>query len=71
MQRLQTCWADIPQAGNISKTVLHYIEGRVNIEVVMPLAALDTVESARQLRQQLRQAAANCEVIGKVDIYFS
>jgi cation diffusion facilitator family transporter len=71
MQRLQTCWAGIPQAGNITKTVLHYIEGRVNIEVIMPLATLDTVETAQQLRQQLNQATKDCDVIGKVDIYFS
>ena len=69
--QLLACWADIPQAGLISKTVLHYIEGKVNVEVIMPLTALDTVETARQLRQQLNHATATCKTIGKVDIYFS
>jgi Dimerisation domain of Zinc Transporter len=71
LQRLQTCWASIPQASLIKKTVLHYIEGRVNVEVIMPLSVFDSVESANQLRQQLNHAASHCEVIGKVDVYFS
>ena len=71
LQRLQTCWAGIPQANLIKKTILHYIEGKVNVEVIMPLSVFDSVESADQLRQQLNTAASHCEVIGKVDVYFS
>lgn len=71
LQRLQTCWADIPQAGLITKTVLHYIEGKVNVEVVMPLSSFDSVETANRLRDQLNAATSRCEVIGRVDVYFS
>lgn len=71
LQRLQTCWAGIPQTQHIKKTVLHYIEGKVNVEVVMPLAEFDSVETAHSLRKQLNEAASRCEVIGKVEVYFS
>jgi len=71
LQRLQTCWAGIPQASLIKKTILHYIEGKVDVEVIMPLSVFDSVESANQLRQQLNTSASHCEVIGKVDVYFS
>ncbi|MBI3188005.1 MAG: cation transporter [Gammaproteobacteria bacterium] len=71
LQRLQTCWVNIPQASHIQRTILHYIEGRVNVEVVLPLSVFDSVDSANQLRQQLNTAAAQCEVIGKVEVYFS
>ncbi|HEX5635858.1 MAG TPA: cation diffusion facilitator family transporter [Gammaproteobacteria bacterium] len=71
LQRLQTCWVNIPQASHIQRTILHYIEGRVNVEVILPLSEFDSVDSANQLRHQLNTAAAQCEVIGKVDVYFS
>lgn len=71
LQRLNTCWANIPQTNLIKKTVLHYIEGRVNVEVVLPLSVFDSIDTAHKLRDQLNRTASECGVIGKVEVYFS
>ena len=71
LRQLHTCWADIPQSALITKTVLHYIEGKVNVEVILPLTTFDSLENAHHLRQQLNRATEACESIGKVDVYFS
>lgn len=70
LNELKTRWKYIPQASHIHNTILHYIDGKVNVEVILPLSVVDSVPAALQLRDELRTAAAEYSVIRKIDVLY-
>jgi hypothetical protein len=38
---------------------LHYLAGRIDIEVVLPIASFSSLEQTEALKQQLQQAVSN------------
>lgn len=70
LRELQARWKYIPQASRIDETILHYIEGKVNVEVILPLGVVDSVPAAMQLRDELRTAAAEYTIIRKIDVLY-
>ena len=70
MQMLKSCWESVPLAGRVERVNLHYLEGRINVEVFLPLdAAMDT-DDARKIAASFADAAASREPIGKLDVFF-
>jgi divalent metal cation (Fe/Co/Zn/Cd) transporter len=70
LARLRPHWAAIPGADRIEKTTLHYLDGKVLIEVALPLAALGSLEAARQLSQSLAATAIHAPEVGSIRVYF-
>jgi cation diffusion facilitator family transporter len=69
-ERLNRYFAEIPQARLIEKMLLHYGQGRIDVELQLPLSAVATAEEARALAGRLAAAASADSEIGKVDVYF-
>ena len=67
---LQTCWKDIPQAQQQLDTTLHYLDGKINIELVLPLNIILSGADPEQLKQQIASASQTIGCIGSVDILY-
>jgi cation diffusion facilitator family transporter len=69
-KRLNNYFHDIPEARLIEHMTLHYLNRRVDIELLLPQDAVTHSTTARQLAQQLAAAVRNDRDIGKVDVYY-
>ncbi len=71
MIRLSRLWDTIPEAGLRHRTVLHYLNGKIDVEAYFPLSTCHgDVASARGLRDRLQAAAALDPVFNHVTLYF-
>jgi divalent metal cation (Fe/Co/Zn/Cd) transporter len=68
--RLKEAFRDIPAASGIERVVLHYVGGRLRVEVVLPLAAVAGSAEARQLADRLRAALAQDALIDALEVRF-
>ena len=69
--RLQERWRPLLDPNVIQSINLHYLSGKVDIELVVPLNRVDNLEQAQSLAQRLRQSAQDMEGIGRIQVYFS
>ncbi len=68
--RLDGYFKDIPQARAIEKITLHYIEGRVRVELWLPLSAVASSDEAATLTQRFRAAVQHDPQLAGVDVAF-
>ncbi|HEX20403.1 MAG TPA: cation transporter [Acidiferrobacteraceae bacterium] len=71
LQWLNNAFADIPGSRRIDKIVLHYINGKIDTEIFLPLDVLSTDTTAYSLKQQFSNAIKNDQRFGKVRVYFA
>ncbi len=59
LARLRQCWINIDAAQYIEEkeTVLHYLNGKIHVEVLLPLAHMADIEAARATAHALNQQA--------------
>jgi len=69
-RRLENYFRAIPEAQQIEHTTLHYLNGRIDIELLLPLTVVADVTRARQLARQFADAAKADKDIGKVKVNF-
>ena len=70
MTELKACWKDIPQTTELLGTTLHYLDGKINIEVVLPLHIIQSGTEPKQLNEKLNSASKQISCIGSVDILY-
>ncbi len=63
--------ADVPQARDIERMTLHYLNGRIHAELWLPLANFDDVAQARQVAAEIRQRLSDADEVEKIDVLFS
>jgi hypothetical protein len=68
LQRLDACWGSLPAAKSIA---LHYIDGRIDVDVELPLEAAGDRASAEALERAYRDAVADDALIAGVRLVFS
>ena len=69
-KRLNDYFRDIPEARLIEHMTLHYLNGRIDIELLFSQDAVSHSTSARQLALQFAAAVRNDRDIGNVDVHF-
>ncbi len=69
--KLHEAWSHLPYAQRIQKITLHYLQGKIYVDVYLPLAILSSGVSAEEIVSQLQQAAVKLSFIGGIKIYFS
>jgi cation diffusion facilitator family transporter len=69
-RRLNESFAGIPEAHLIEQMLLHYGQGRVDVELRLPLSAVATAEEGRALASRFAKAAMHDADIGKIEVYF-
>lgn len=68
--RLQEYWRDIPEASDISNIVLHYLNGRLEVELWLPLERCRNLEHGREIRRRLMDACSDDPDIGSIVVLF-
>jgi len=63
-------WKDIRPAYDIQRLVLHYLDGRIDIDAYLPLRVFHGEAEAVVLRDGLQQALAKTPEFGAVRVYF-
>ena len=70
LQNLNQSWEPLAAARDIEKVNLHYLEGRVDVEVILPLSLAADMAHARQLAHELADSAKDQPHIGKIEVLF-
>jgi hypothetical protein len=71
MARLQEYWAEIPEAQQLRVSAVHYLNGKIHLEVELPLAVLSEVTAAEPLVQRLQAAVSDDKDIAEVKVSFA
>lgn len=70
IKRLRAQWEDIAAARHLENVSLHYLNGRVHLELYLPLGALEHPERAAELSQALVRASKSLPEIGEVVVHY-
>ena len=68
--RLRSVWADIPEAVSIRRLTLHYLDGRIQVEVELPLDLAMGSASPEPLRRRFEHAADRVAEVSEVRVLF-
>lgn len=70
LAHLREAWAGIPAAAHLENVSLHYLHGRIHLELFLPLHALDDPEDAQQTTQALIAASKTLPEVGEVVVHY-
>ena len=74
LHKMESAWANVEEASEIKNITMHYLQGKIQIELLLPLAILHNAqpdaEKAVKLEQRFKQALADVEEISQVSIYY-
>ena len=72
LKKLEQAWANIAEAKEIENITLHYLQGKIEIELLLPLAILHNEQSntALGIEQRFKEALKNVSEIEKVSIRY-
>jgi cation diffusion facilitator family transporter len=69
--RLGGLWEGVPEAAGRQRTILHYLSGRIDVEVFFPLdACVGDHTRAQQVRERLQSALEKDPAFYQVFVYF-
>lgn len=68
--QLEERWADIPLAEKIERIVLHYLDGKLDIEVCLPPEEISIDDTANGQLTAMREAALELEQVREITILF-
>ncbi len=71
MARLESLWATVEVARHIRKVNLHYINGRLHLEIFLPFSVLADGERPEALSAALSEASRADKDVADVKVYFS
>jgi len=66
----QRC-ADIEEFASVERITLHYLNGKIDLELTFPLLCASNLQQCEQLAQKIKRKAIEIEVVGKVNVLFS
>ncbi len=67
---LERIWSDVPEAARIEDLTLHYLDGKVHVDLVLPLDSVRDRDDARRLEAQFRDRVRDLPDIGAVRVFF-
>ena len=68
--RLRAAWADIPEAESIRRITLHYLDGRIQVEVELPLDLALERGAPESIRRRFDQAVRKDSDVSEVRVLF-
>jgi cation diffusion facilitator family transporter len=69
MRRLENRWATLDAPPDIEKVVLHYLDGKVHVDIFVQTVDLDAA-GREILADSIRKSTRTVDDIGKVEVYF-
>lgn len=71
LNQLKDEWRNVPEAAHIDRVTLHYLDGKVHAEIVVPLSTVTDLAGARELSRNLIGASKRLREMGDIQVYFS
>jgi len=69
LRRLDRQWQALDRKPEIHRIVLHYLGGKVNVDVFLPLTGI-APDSTHDVSARIIHAARNAEDVGEVRVYY-
>lgn len=63
-------WSAIPEVASIQEVTLHFLDGKIHVDVALPLSAAHSMEHARELARQFALLGKKEEYIADVKVGF-
>ncbi len=70
MDELHRSWSAIPQPGAIQRTILHYQDGKIDIDLYYQLSCYTGEQDAEDLRSRLQGRLSENSVFGELNIFY-
>ncbi len=70
MDKLHECWSAIPEAQEIQRTILHYQDGKIDIDLYFPLSCYGGEKELNELRARLEDQLAGETDFRKLKLFF-
>ncbi|MDX2503811.1 MAG: cation diffusion facilitator family transporter [Gammaproteobacteria bacterium] len=67
---LDQLWKHIEQAKQIEEVTLHYLDGKVNVQIIMPLLVLSTTNDSGDLADRFKAAVNKLDYIDKLELLY-
>ena len=71
LAQLRERWASLVDPSLIRNINLHYLSGKIHVELILSVSAVENLEQAQELAQALRHSSADIEVLAPLQIYFT
>ena len=68
--RLRAAWSDVPEAAAIRRITLHYLDGRIQVEVELPLELALDRDAPEPIRRRFEQVARRDPDVSEVRVLF-
>ncbi len=69
-KRLDDYFRDIEPAQHIEKTTLHYLDGHIRVELLLPLEVLPNKAAVMPLRRRFNEVVASDSEISSIELHF-
>ena len=69
--RLRAAWSEVPEAGAIRRITLHYLDGRIQVEVELPLDLALGGEAPEPIRRRFERALEQDPDVSEVRVLFA
>ncbi|OOG20606.1 cation-efflux pump [Thioalkalivibrio denitrificans] len=70
LEALHREWADIPETRHLENVVLHYLGGRIHVELYLPRSSAEDPDVAARLVKSLQTASKRVPEVGEVVVFF-
>lgn len=70
IERLGVYFKDIPEAEAIERITLHYINGKINIELLLPIDLIGNESAGQALNRRFQESVTQDQQIGNIYVYF-
>ena len=70
LQRLERRWQELGIELPVEGVNFHYLKGAIDVEILLPLDTLDSIDGARRLSQQFAEATRRERHVGEVNVLF-
>ena len=73
LKKMNLAWAEVEEAKKIENITLHYLQGKIQIELLLPLAILhnDSADADKTVEQRLKQALVDVEEISEISVHYN
>jgi cation diffusion facilitator family transporter len=70
LEILKKRWHGLEAAKHVEKTMLHYLDGKIHVELSLPFGELRDIAAARSMADKLNRLAQEEECIADVQVHF-
>ena len=67
---LDRLWTNNPEVAQRQRVTLHYLSGKIDVEVFFPVGTCDSRQQVVDLRKRLQDALAPAPEFNRVHVYF-